>query len=250
MLQSCFLLAATAALALGSSACTLTFTEGEIDDDSSWTSGGWSNSSSSSTGGSDGGATTSAGVGGDPTTGSGGAGGTPTTTGVGGGGETTTGGGGEPQCIDGDGIGMTVAMCDNMAISATNVGVCSDGLEPFGYAVCYRTFDIWQEGYAEALGLCLSTIPAEDACNEDLVIDCVEDIFNDSCDEPYIADTCQSWGDTCSAYGEAFDVAACSNNLNLFSDDGLLELTDCMADVDDTCQARFDECYDFVASAD
>jgi hypothetical protein len=220
--RSFLALAATAALTVGSSACTLLSSDDPIEDDDS-------SGVSTGVGGDD--STASTGVGGDDSA-------------------TSTGAGGDPYCLDGIGTGQTTQMCEDMAISPASFGICEDGLNTLGYDACIQSFEIWEEGFAEALAECISYIPIEDACEEQPVIDCVENLYTDTCEVTYIEDTCQSWADTCAESGDTLDAAACYADLTPFSDEGLLQLTDCMNETDGTCEDRYDGCFDEVTALD
>lgn len=225
MLRSRSLFAlATLTLVVGTNACVVSWGDQPLDDDSSFFD--------------DDGSSVSAGAGGNASS-----------TGVGG--DTSTGvGGGDPYCIDGEGTGQTAEMCEDLAISPDNFGVCGDGLTALGYAACSRSFEIWEGGFAEALAECLSYIPAENACDEQPVLDCLDEVYIETCEVPYIEQTCASWADTCSETGETLDEALCYGELTPFSDDGLDELTDCMNEIDDTCQVRYDTCFVEVTAVD
>lgn len=236
--RSGFALAAAAALSLASSACVVRWTDEPLEDDGPSLFDDDDATSVSSGSGGD----SSTGVGGD-TTGVGGAGGGDATTGAG-------GFGGDPYCLDGQGTGETAEMCEELAIAPATAGMCDDGWEPLGYAACHRSFEIWEGGFAEELALCLATIPAEDACLEDPVLDCVENLYVDTCEITYIEDTCQSWAATCSEYGDSLDATECYADLTPFNDAGITELTDCMNEIDASCQERYDICFDEVAAVD
>lgn len=235
--RSFLALATTAVLTVTTQACVVRWTDGPIeDDDSSFFD---DDSSSVSTG-----------VGGDDTTT--GTGGDETTTGTGGDETATTGtGGGDPYCLDGVGTGETMAMCDELAISPENFGVCEDGFTALGYAACARSFEIWEDGFAEAFAECLSYIPAEQACEEQPVLDCVDSLYTETCEMPFIQDSCQYWADTCAEGGDdTLDVAQCYSDITPFNDDGILQLTDCMNVVDGTCGERYDYCFEEVTALD
>lgn len=231
-------LAAAATLSLASSACVVRWTDEPIEDDDPSYVDDTSTTVSSGTGDT----STTAGAGGDAT-GAGGAGGGDATSGAG-------GYGGDPYCLDGQGTGETAEMCEELAIAPAAAGLCEDGWEPLGYAACHRSFEIWEGGFAEELAACLATIPAEDACLEDPVLACVENLYVDTCEITYIEDTCQSWAATCSEYGESLDATQCYADLTPFNDTGLTELTDCMNEIDAPCQQRYDTCFDAVAAVD
>jgi hypothetical protein len=233
--RSFIALSTAAVFALLSNACVVRWTDEPIEDDDSSFFDDDASSVSTGVGGDD----TSTGVGGDDT--SSGVGGHDTSTGV---------GGGDPYCVDGEGTGETSAVCDDLAISLSNAGMCQDGFSPLGYAACNHAFEIWEPGFAEELAFCLSYIPTEDACDEQPVIDCVQELYTDSCDVPFIEDTCQYWADTCSDAGETLDVDQCSSDMTPFSDEGILRVSDCMNETDGTCQERYDYCFEEVTALD
>ncbi|MCP5039379.1 MAG: hypothetical protein GY944_00030, partial [bacterium] len=113
---------------------------------------------------------------------------------------------------------------------------------------CSRSFEIWETGFAEALAECVSHIPTEQACEEQPVIDCVENLYMDTCEVPYIEDTCQSWADTCAETGDSLDAEQCYADVTPFSDEGILLLTDCMNVTEGACQERLDLCFDEVTA--
>jgi len=233
--RSFLALAATAALTLGSTACVVSWTDEPIADDDNFFFDDDATSVSSGTGGD----ATTTGAGGDETS-TGGTGGTDTTsTGV---------GGGDPYCVDGEGTGETEAICETLAIAPNSAGICSDGFNALGYDACVHSFEIWEGGFAEALTECLSYIPAEDACDEQLVLDCVADLYIETCDVPFIEQSCQSWSNTCSEGGDSLDAAQCYSDITPFNDDGILQLTDCMNATDGTCQEAYDYCFEEVTA--
>lgn len=168
---------------------------------------------------------------------------------------TTTGtGGGGGACVDGTGTGQTDAVCDELQITPVSHGgpasMCGAAfdLDPLGHASCHGVFPIWKSGQAEDLVDCLALIGVQDACQDQLVQDCVSEVYDAACDDPFIGETCQGIADVCGA--DPFDAAGCSFELNVFSVDGVNLVIDCINALDPSisCQAAYDDCFDQVTS--
>ena len=186
--------------------------------------------------------TTSQGAGGSvPTGGSGGTGG-----------EISTGG--NASCVDATGTGVAVSACDDMNITPPPQGqsmLCGQNFDqpPPGYLVCQRGFSIYTAGQAEDLQACLAQIGVQDACTDELVIACVDQMYNAACTQQDVIDFCNGIATSCNP--DPFDAGTCASDLNPFGQAGLSDITDCINNADPglTCQEAYDQCFQTVASA-
>ena len=100
--------------------------------------------------------------------------------------------------------------------------------------------------YAWELCECLSTIPTADACVEDPVAACIDDMYETSCISEDVAPLCESWGQACTGGGDtSFDVAACTEDLNAMNAQAVDTLSACIADSSAaSCGDRYETCLE------
>jgi hypothetical protein len=165
------------------------------------------------------------------------------------------GGGGGAACVSATGTGVTTAACEDMNITPPPNGqsmlcVAPDyDQPPPGYLVCNRGFEIYTAGQAEDLQACLAQIGVQDACDEALVLACIDQMYNDGCIQADVVTYCTGIATACDP--DPFDADQCAADLNPFGEAGLAELTTCFNDADPTltCQQAYDTCFTTVASA-
>jgi hypothetical protein len=176
--------------------------------------------------------------------------------GFGSGGDTTTasssqassGAGGGELCVSSMGEG-SAADCEllNIAPSQGAPEACFlDKLPPYGYEICVHAYDVYTTGAADDLQLCLAEIGVEDACTDPPVAvnDCVAAMYQHACDDPAIADNCESLAGTC-ATNETFDSIKCNEELRPLNNSALQQLLNCFdAASQVACQKAYDDCYD------
>ena len=188
---------------------------------------------------------------GDPTTTSG-TGGTGGTGGAGGAGNGGAGGGGG-SCVGVDGTGVAVTACDMMNISPQSVGgpassICgaNQNEDPPGYDYCLAGFDVYTSGSFENFQACLANIGVEpaNACDQQLVFDCVAKVYNEACQRAEIDELCEGFETDCANIGQTFDIVKCSIDLAPLSNVGVQEYGDCVNDAppEETCQQAHDLC--------
>ena len=92
----------------------------------------------------------------------------------------------------------------------------------------------------------LSTIPTADACVEDPVAACIDDMYETSCISEDVAPLCESWGQACTGGGDtSFDVAACTEDLNAMNAQAVDTLSACIADSSAaSCGDRYETCLE------
>jgi hypothetical protein len=186
---------------------------------------------------------------------------TTTSTGPGGGGgeggSNNVGGnggaGGGVVCVGIDGTGLNDDACDGMQIAPASVGgpassICGVGMneDPPGYQVCLDGFAVYTPGSAENLQACLDTIGVEpaNACDENLVFDCLDKVYAEACPRAEIDTLCTDFETGCVNVGQTFDVPKCSVDLAPLSNVGLEEYENCVNIQPDaaTCQEAHDAC--------
>jgi hypothetical protein len=222
MLESLKKLSVLGALsALAASACTFTTGDGDLDDDSSVLDDDGSGSGSGS--------------GGSNSTSS----------------SSATGGGGDgPACIAPEGTGQTSASCDALPIAAYACDIDGVEYETAGFAACQKGFDIFHPGAAENLTTCLAAIPEAQACNDDLVFDCLNHTYGNVCENAYADNICVSIAEACSGWGEPFDAPLCDYELGPMHDGALDEMLDCFNTVTGTCEERYEICIEDLTATD
>lgn len=163
------------------------------------------------------------------------------------GGSGGAGGGEDIYCNDGEGDLMS-DVCDGLPVA----GEDCDGFTAVGFAACQRGFEIYEPGHAAELASCLWDIQVEDACEMDPVDSCFSLMYEQACDDDFIAETCDEFQLACNEFGEDLDLARCNFELKPFSDAGLAELVNCINDEDTAgdCQQRYDVCLDLVFTID
>lgn len=225
--------------------CTVKEVDTDNDVETSANSGAVT-STSVTTGGGDGGA-----GGATAGTGTGGAGGE-----GGAGGAATGTGGGEPACFGETGTGKTAASCDEMNITPAPNGPasssCGEGLNepPPGYGACIHGFSIYTAGSAENFQACLSEIGVEpaNACDIDLVAECVGKVYEEACENAYANEVCDTIAEVCGA--DTFNAGTCKADLVPFSKAGVDTLVECVnaQPQEVSCQDAYNTCFDEVRS--
>jgi len=186
---------------------------------------------------------------------------TSTVTGMGGAGGNGTGGssnggaGGGVDCVGVDGTGVPEQACNEMNITpataggtaTSNCGMDMDQ-DPPGYQTCLDGFAVYTAGSFENLQACLSEIGVEptNACNLDLVLDCIDKVYAEACARAEIDTYCAQLETDCLALdpNSPFNVAKCSGDLAPLSTVGLEEYAACVNSQPDnaTCQEAHDVC--------
>ena len=212
-------------LALTSSACTFTWGDGNFDDWDPIEDDGSGAGSTIDTGG------------------AGGAGGGE----VGGGGEDPGTGGGAICAIEEPETDGWIA-CETLAVAPQNLDdYCGpDGdLLPLGWLACHQGYDILNPSDADVLQSCIAAIPAEEACNDDLVIACIDQMYDDACVRDEVGELCAGWGEDCAAFDESFDVEACSTDLNAMNGESIDYVISCINSLPSgTCDERYAQCFE------
>jgi hypothetical protein len=167
----------------------------------------------------------------------------------------TTTGGMEPWCFEGGPSNETVAICDDLNVTPSEMGgpasLCvEDGetFDPYGYSVCQLGFTFYEPAHAERLAACLSTIETFEACSFEPVQECLDLTFEEACNSPGADALCLDIFEDCAASGESFDYDLCSYELRLFDAGALGAFEDCFAGGAGNCSERYEACFAGLAT--
>lgn len=162
------------------------------------------------------------------------------------------GGGGTGECVtDMDGI-LDLAACEALNTQTTgNVCGTNKDLAPLANGTCSHGFEIYQRGAYDVLVSCLKTIEGDavNACNDQLVIDCLGKMYAAACPSADAAAICDAIAMQGCNPGDTFKTQDCLVEINPLNQNGLSKLVDCMnMSPEPDCNVAYDTCFAQVRS--